>query len=67
MNENKAAAYRLGYITLAILAVLTIIEFFAAIYLGSLVFLFIIAIIKAAVIIQNFMHISRLWSSEENH
>lgn len=67
MNEKKAAAYRLGYITLAILAVLTIIEFFAAIYLGSLVFLFIIAIIKAAVIIQNFMHISRLWSSEENH
>lgn len=66
MNEKKAAAYRLGYITLAILAVLTIIEFFAAIYLGSLVFLFIIAIIKAAVIIQNFMHISRLWR-EENH
>lgn len=66
MNDKKAAAYRLGLITLAILAVLTIVEFIIAIYLNSLVLLFIVALVKAAVIIQNFMHIARLWR-EESH
>ncbi len=66
MNDKKAAAYRLGLITLVILAVLTIGEYFVSIYLGSLVLLFIIAVIKAAVIVQNFMHITRLWR-EESH
>ncbi len=66
MSDKKAAAYRLGYITLGILAVLTIIEFIVAIYLNSLVLLFIIALVKAAVIVQNFMHIARLWR-EESH
>jgi len=66
MNDKKAAAYRLGLITLIILAVLTAIEFVVAIYLGSLVLLFIIALVKAAVIILNFMHIARLWQ-EESH
>lgn len=66
MNERKAAAYRLGWITVVILAVLTLAEFFVTIYLGSLVLLFIIALVKAAIIVQNFMHISRLWR-EESH
>jgi hypothetical protein len=66
MNDKKAAAYRLGLITLVILAVLTAVEFAVGIYLGSLVLLFIIALIKAAVIVQNFMHITRLWR-EEGH
>lgn len=66
MNNKKAAAYRLGLITLIILAVLTAVEFGVAIYLESLVLLFIIALVKAAVIIQNFMHIARLWQ-EESH
>ncbi|HRN67814.1 MAG TPA: hypothetical protein PK205_06340 [Promineifilum sp.] len=66
MNDKKAAAYRLGLITLVILAVLTIVEFIIAVYMGALVLLFIIALLKAAVIIQNFMHIARLWQ-EESH
>jgi hypothetical protein len=66
MNEKKAAAYRLGWITMLILAVLTAVEFAVSIYLGSLVLLFIIVVIKAAVIVQNFMHITRLWR-EESH
>lgn len=66
MNDKKAAAYRLGVITLVILAVLTIVEYFIAVYMGSLVLLFIIALVKAAVIVQNFMHIARLWR-EESH
>lgn len=65
-NEAKAAAYRLGVITLLILAVLTVVEFFVAVYLGSAVLLLIIALIKAVVVINNFMHIARLWR-EESH
>ena len=66
MNDKKAAAYRLGLITLVILAVMTLVEFFVAVYMGSLVLLFIIALVKAAIIVQNFMHIARLWR-EESH
>ncbi len=66
MNDRKAAAYRLGLITLIILAVLTVAEYFVSVYLGSLVLLFIIALVKAAIIVQNFMHIARLWR-EESH
>ena len=33
MNDKKAAAYRLGFITLAILTVLTIGEFLVAVYM----------------------------------
>lgn len=65
-GDKKAAAYRLGLITLLILAVLTVAEYFVGIYLGSLVLLFIIALVKAAIIVQNFMHIARLWR-EESH
>ena len=51
---------------IVLLAVLTIVEFFVAVYIESLVLLFIIAVVKAAIIVQNFMHIARLWR-EESH
>lgn len=67
MSEKKAAAYRLGIITAVILAVLTALEYWVSVGLhGSMVFLLIIALVKAGVIVQNFMHIARLWR-EESH
>ena len=66
MNDRKAAAYRLGLITLIILAVMTVAEYFVSIYTGSLILLMIIALLKAAIIVNNFMHITRLWR-EESH
>ncbi|MBK6324947.1 MAG: cytochrome C oxidase subunit IV family protein [Chloroflexi bacterium] len=66
MDEQKKAAFRQGNIVVLLLAVLTIAEFAIAIVNGSTVFLFIIALIKAAVIVQVFMHVSRLWR-EESH
>ncbi len=66
MNDKKAAAYRLGVMTLIILAVLTGIEYAVGVYLESIVLLFILAVMKAVVIVQNFMHITRLWR-EESH
>jgi cytochrome c oxidase subunit IV len=67
VSEKKAAVYRLGIITAVILAVLTGIEYWVSVGLhGSVVLLFIIALIKAGVIVQNFMHVTRLWR-EESH
>lgn len=67
MSEAKTNAYRRGLITFLALMVLTIIEYFVAISLASpTVLLFIIALIKAALIVQVFMHVSRLWRGESH-
>lgn len=66
-KEKKSTAYLRGFITLIVLAALTGGEFWvSSVTHGSLVFLAIIAVIKAAIILQYFMHISHLWS-EETH
>jgi hypothetical protein len=67
MNESKAAAYRLGFTTLLILAVLTAVEYFIGVSMSNpATALFVIALVKAAVVVQNFMHVYRLWR-EESH
>ena len=66
MNEKRATAYRLGVMTFSGLAVLTLIEFWIGANFDSAVLLLIIALIKGALIVQNFMHIGRLWR-EESH
>ena len=66
-NEKKAAAYRLGLITLTVLFVLTVVEYWIGVNVESrLVWMFIIALLKAGIIVQNFMHVYRLWR-EESH
>ena len=66
-NEKKAAAYRLGLTTLAVLFVLTIVEYWIGVNVESrFVWMVIIALLKAGVIVQNFMHVYRLWR-EESH
>jgi len=66
-KEKKSTAYWRGLVTLIVLAALTAGEFWvSSVTHGSLVFLFIIALIKAAIILQYFMHLSTLWS-EESH
>jgi hypothetical protein len=64
MELNDRSAYRLGLITLIILAVMTVAEYFVSIYTGSLILLMIIALIKAAMLSAT-MHITRLW--RESH
>lgn len=65
-GELKAVAYRRGIYVFLVLAVLTIIEFAVAVSFNSTVLLFIIALLKAAAIVQYFMHVYRLWR-EESH
>lgn len=67
MNEKKAAAYRLGLVTLVVLFVLTVVEYWIGVNVESrLVWMFIIALLKAGIIVQNFMHVYRMWN-EEGH
>jgi len=66
VDVQKKSALRQGNIVIGVLAILTIVEFFIAIELDSVVLLFIVALIKAALVVQFFMHVYRLWR-EENH
>ena len=67
VSESKSKALRRGLWTFIALMVLTIIEFGMAIVLrGAIIPLFLIALVKAAIIVWVFMHIYRLWR-EESH
>jgi hypothetical protein len=66
VSENKAKAYRRGTITFLILLLLTAVEFYVGLALNSTALLFIMALLKAALIVYIFMHIYRLWR-EESH
>ena len=67
VSESKARALRRGTWTFLVLMVLTLIEFFVAVAFGaSTIMLFLIALVKAALIVWVFMHVSRLWR-EESH
>jgi hypothetical protein len=64
----RGVAYRRGIYILIGLAVLTALEFLIAIALeGSVVFLFLAALIKAGLIIQYYMHLGQVWGEEEAH
>lgn len=66
MSDVKNDAYRRGMYVFIALVVLTIVEYFIGVALNSAVLLFIVALLKAALIVQFFMHIYRLWR-EESH
>jgi len=65
-GELKLAAYRRGIYVFLALAVLTAVEYVVAISINSVALLLIIALLKAAAIVQYFMHVYRLWR-EESH
>lgn len=61
----KRKAYRLGVVVFLALAVLTAGEFVAArAAQGSLLLLFPIGIVKAALIVVYYMHVRSVWSQE---
>lgn len=67
MSEKRNAAYRQSVAVALVLAILTIIEYFAAIYAPSTVILMLLALFKAVAVLNYFMHVSRLWKQEEGH
>lgn len=70
-EEAKAArkrAYLKGIVVFIALAALTLLEFLiATVAGGSTVFLFIIALAKAGLVIQYYMHLNSVWDGEEAH
>ena len=67
MSDKKSAAFRLSITVGLVLAILTVVEYFAAIYHASTVVLFLLALFKAVAVLNYFMHVSRLWRQEEGH
>jgi cytochrome c oxidase subunit 4 len=66
VSENKANVYRRGAVVFIVLLLLTAVEFYVGVALNSIALLFIISLLKAALIVYFFMHIYRLWR-EEGH
>ena len=68
MHSKRGTAYRRSTIVALILAVLTVLEYYAAVlYPDMWIVLVLLAIAKAALVINYFMHVSRLWSQGEEH
>lgn len=66
MEDKKNQAYRVGVTILLLLAVLTIGEYFiGSIAIGWWMPLILIAILKAFLVIRDYMHIGRLFGGEE--
>jgi caa(3)-type oxidase subunit IV len=67
VERKKKAEYRRNFYVFIALALLTLGEFFIAINLeDAAVPLMLIALVKAGLIINFFMHIYRLWREEEH-
>ncbi len=68
MNEKKKSIYGQGVKVFIGLMLLTIVEYYIAqLPGGAITLLFIVALIKAGMIIHYFMHVSSLWSEEGEH
>jgi heme/copper-type cytochrome/quinol oxidase subunit 4 len=67
-TKRKTVIYRQGIIVAVILAILTLVEYYAAITppLGSFAILMILALLKAILVVNYFMHIRSLWSEDEH-
>ena len=66
LSKRRKEVYRTGLLVLVFLAILTIVEYFAA-FLGSTVIMFLFMLFKAATIMYFFMHITLVWRAEESH
>lgn len=67
MEKKKTAAFRQGIFVLVALGILTGVEYLISLSSGSVVFLFLIALGKAGLILNYFMHVASLWQEEESH
>lgn len=66
-KKTKAAAFRTSITVALVLAVLTAIEYFVALSFPFASILLLLGLFKAFFVVNNYMHISRLWSPEEGH
>lgn len=66
LTAKRKAGFRTGMMVLGVLAVLTVLEFFAA-SLGSTILMILFMLAKGAAILYYFMHVTSVWRTEEAH
>lgn len=66
-EKENSGGYGMVYTIFIILVILTGAEFLVSTMLNSPALLFIIALAKAGLIINYFMHVYRLWREEDHH
>lgn len=66
-DAKKASAVRTGVIIAIILGVLTLIEFVVGLVIPNPWILLTLALLKALLVIQFFMHVSRVFAREGGH
>lgn len=66
-KKTKSAAFRTSMMVAAGLALLTIGEYFLALVYSGAALLLLIGLVKAYLVVNFYMHISRLWTAEEGH
>ena len=64
--DKKFAALREGVIVFIVLAVLTVVEYVVGVNSGTALLL-VLALVKAGIVVNYYMHIRRLSSSEGGH
>jgi heme/copper-type cytochrome/quinol oxidase subunit 4 len=64
---NKMNPLKRGVIIFAILSVLTVIEYFLGVYESPSILLWIIALVKAGLVLWYFMHLPRVFNPEGDH
>ncbi len=68
---NEAQAQNRGLVAIIVLAVLTAIEYVIAVGIDAtavvVTLLAVVALVKALVILEYFMHVSKLWRGEGEH
>jgi len=67
METKKTSELRRGVLVFLALAVLTAVEYIIGTNEAPTIFLWVIAILKGALVLVYFMHITRLSSSEGGH
>ena len=65
-KEAAQSAYSSIWFWGAVLAVLTIVEFVVADQTSSLAIMMILALLKAVIVLNYFMHIYRLWRDDDH-
>jgi cytochrome c oxidase subunit 4 len=66
-QTNRSGGLRRGVIVLIALAVLTVIEYFVAVFELPVIVLILIALLKAAAVLWYFMHIAKVFGGGEEH
>jgi cytochrome c oxidase subunit IV len=71
-SQRPGGAYATSLVVAAALAILTVLEFFIAgfdeflFFSSNVIPLVVIALLKAALIVNYYMHITRIWTTEED-